>query len=171
METLERVFIALGTNIPPRGPRLQEARNMLRGIAAGGWKESSIYETPAVGPEGQAPYFNQVVSFWYSRGKKLLLYYLKGAELLLGRIPRQERWTEREIDLDLLYYGDAVSTGRPTLPHPEIIQRQFVLVPMCDIAPDWKDPLTMQSMQELLSELQQKEGEFHFKKIEFEGTE
>ena len=167
METLERVFIALGSNISPRGPRLMAARQMLRGIAAGGWKESAIYETPPVGPEGQDKYFNQVVSFWYSRGKGRLLNYLKGAELLLGRKPRGH-WNSREIDLDLLYYGEIVSSGRPTVPHPEVQKRQFVLIPLCDIAPEWKDPLTGCSLQEMLFELRRREGDLGFKIVDSE---
>ena len=105
VESLERVFVALGSNLSPRGNRLSEGREMLRRISAGGWKESPIYETPPVGPEGQEPYFNQVVSFWYSGTPTRLLYYLKGSELVLGRKPRGH-WNSREIDLDLLYYGN-----------------------------------------------------------------
>ena len=103
VESLERVFIALGSNLSPRGVHLAEAREMLKHIAVGGWKESPIYETPPVGPVGQGPYFNQVVSFWYTRGKDHLLNYLKGTELFLGRKPRGH-WQAREIDLDLLFF-------------------------------------------------------------------
>lgn len=165
VETLERVFIALGSNISPRGSRLADAREMLRGIAAGGWKESSIYETPPVGPDGQNKYFNQVVSFWYSRGKVPLLNYLKGAELLLGRKPRGH-WNSREIDLDLLYYGEVISRYRPTLPHPEIASRQFVLIPLCDIAPERKDPLTGLPLQEMLGNLRFREGDLGFRVVD-----
>jgi len=163
VESLERVFIALGSNLSPRGKRLAEAREMLRRIAVGGWKESPIYETPPVGPAGQGPYFNQVVSFWYIRGKDHLLNYLNGAEIFLGRKPRGH-WQSREIDLDLLYHGEMISKGRPTLPHPEVTKRQFVLVPLCDIAPEWIDPLAGRSVQELLTELQTIETPFHFRK-------
>lgn len=169
METLERVFIALGSNIAPRGPRLKAARQMLQSIAAGGWKESSIYETPPVGPDGQDNYFNQVVSFWYSKGNGRLLNYLKGAELLLGRKPRGH-WNSREIDMDLLYYGEMISRGRPTLPHPEVHNRQFVLVPLCDIAPEWKDPLMGRPLQEMLSELRRQEGDLGFKIVDPEDN-
>ena len=81
VESLERVFIALGSNIRPRGKRLAEARAMLQKISLGGWKESPIYETPPVGPADQGFFFNQVVSFWYGKGPRKLLHYLKGAEL------------------------------------------------------------------------------------------
>jgi len=164
VESLERVFIALGSNLAPRSKRLSEGRDMLRRIARGGWLESPIYETPPVGPEGQGPYFNQVVSFWYSGTPEGLLYYLKGSELLLGRKPRGH-WNSREIDLDLLYFGNKTMAGRPTLPHVEIPNRQFVLVPLNDIAPDWQDPLSGTSVKVLLSDLLSREGKIPFRTI------
>lgn len=168
MERLERVFIALGSNIAPRRDRLAEGRAILKRIAVGGWKESRIYETPPLGPKEQGPYLNQVVSFWYFHGENRLLYYLKGAELLLGRKPRGH-WLAREIDLDLLYYGKKIRSGRPTLPHKELARRQFVLVPMCDIEPDWIDPLSGTSVRKMLNELQSLEGTQNFKVIPAEG--
>lgn len=92
---------------------------------------------------------------------------MKGAELLLGRKPRGH-WNSREIDLDLLYYGEIISSGRPTVPHPEVQKRQFVLIPLCDIAPEWKDPLTGCSLQEMLFELRRREGDLGFKIVDSE---
>ena len=139
VDSLERVFVALGSNLPDRSKHLSEGREMLKKVSSGGWKESPIYETPPVGPAGQGPYFNQVVSFWYSGTSTRLLHYLKGAEFVLGRKPRGH-WNSREIDLDLLYFGKEVRQGRPNLPHPQIVNRQFVLVPLNDVAPEWEDP-------------------------------
>ncbi len=164
VESLERVFVALGSNLSPRGSRLSEGREMLRRVSAGGWKESPIYETPPVGPEGQGPYFNQVVSFWYSGTPTRLLNYLKGSELVLGRKPRGH-WNSREIDLDLLYYGNKVLTGRPQVPHGEILHRQFVLVPLNDIAPDWEDPLSGRAVKSLLADLLAREGKIPFRTV------
>ncbi|MCF0225674.1 MAG: 2-amino-4-hydroxy-6-hydroxymethyldihydropteridine diphosphokinase [Fibrobacter sp.] len=164
MDCLERVFIALGTNLPNRYKNLDEGREMLRKVSSGGWKESPIYETPPVGPPGQDPYFNQVVSFWYQGNSIGLLHYLKGAEFVLGRKPRGH-WNSREIDLDLLYFGREIRTDRPVLPHPQIVNRQFVLVPLCDVAPDWVDPQMNCKVKDLLSELLAKEGAIPFRTI------
>lgn len=161
MKNLERVFVALGSNISDRSKNLSEGRNMLSKVSVGGLLESPIYETPPVGPEGQEPYFNQVVSFWYSGTCTQLLYYLKGAELVLGRKQRGH-WNSREIDLDLLYFGSTVRLDRPCLPHPQIVNRQFVLVPLNDIAPDWIDPKENKKVKDLLSMLLQKEGKIPF---------
>lgn len=164
MDSLERVFIALGSNLPNRYKHLEEGRDMLRKISAGGWLESPIYETPPVGPEGQGPYFNQVVSFWYSGSSTRLLNYLKGAEFVLGRKSRGH-WNSREIDLDLLYFGKEIRQGRPNLPHPQILNRQFVLVPLSDVAPEWEDPRTGSKIKDLLLNLLAKEEKIPFRVI------
>lgn len=137
---------------------------MLRKVSKGGWKESPIYETPPVGPEGQGPYLNQVVTFWYSGTPERLLNYLKGSEFILGRKPRGH-WNSREIDLDLLYFGNLVCQGTPTLPHPQIVNRQFVLVPLNDIAPEWVDPRTDSKVSTLLADLLSKEEKIPFRVI------
>ena len=164
VDSLERVFVALGSNLPDRSKHLNEGREMLRKISSGGWLESPIYETPPVGPAGPGPYFNQVVSFWYSGTSTRLLHYLKGAEFVLGRKPRGH-WNSREIDLDLLYFGKEVRQGRPNLPHPQVVNRQFVLVPLNDIAPEWEDPQLGIKVKELLSNLLQKEEKIPFRVI------
>lgn len=137
---------------------------MLHKVAVDGWMESPVYETPPVGPEGQGPYLNQVVSFMYSGDSERLLNYLKGSEFILGRKPRGH-WNSREIDLDLLYFGSEVRQGIPTLPHPQIVNRQFVLVPLNDIAPDWKDPRTGLSVATLLANLLEKEARIPFRVV------
>ena len=167
MDYLNRVYIALGSNLPDRSTHLKAGREMLRRVSAGGWMESPVYETPPVGPAGQGPYFNQVVSFWYDGDPVKLLYYLKGIELILGRKDRGH-WNSREVDLDLLFFGQDVCSGRPTIPHPQIYNRQFVLVPLNDIAPDWVDPKTKKLVSELLSELLSKEEKIPFRVIQGE---
>ena len=168
VESLERVFIALGSNIRPRGKRLAEARAMLQKISRGGWKESPIYETPPVGPADQGFFFNQVVSFWYGKGPRKLLHYLKGAELFLGRRPRGH-WEEREIDMDLLYYGELLLDDRPVgpvVPHPLAAVRGFVMVPMEKISPDFCDPLLGKPIKKILDDLKLSGSEVDFKEVE-----
>lgn len=168
VNSFERVFVALGSNLPNRSAHLAAGREMLRKVSSGGWLESPIYETPPVGPAGQGPYFNQVVSFWYEGTSTRLLHFLKGAEVVLGRKPRGH-WNSREVDLDLLFYGTELQpSGRPTLPHPQIYNRQFVLVPLNDIAPDWIDPKTHLTVADLLKDLLEKEEKIPFRVIEEE---
>lgn len=164
VESLERVFVALGSNLPDRGKHLAEGRAMLKKIASGGWLESKIYETTPVGPQDQGMYLNQVVSFWSTWGEERLLHYLKGSEILLGRQSRGH-WREREIDMDLLYYGKRICAGHLNLPHPELQKRQFVLVPLCDIAPEWSDPISGITARQMLFSLKNLEGEQNFRVV------
>ncbi len=70
VESLERVFIALGSNIRPRGKRLAEARAMLQKISLGGWKESPIYETPPVGRGTRDFFSTRAFLFGMGRGRE-----------------------------------------------------------------------------------------------------
>ena len=67
--------------------------------------------------------------------------------------------------MDLLYYGNKVLTGRPQVPHGEILHRQFVLVPMNDIAPDLEDPLNGRAVKSLLADLLAREGKIPFRTV------
>jgi 2-amino-4-hydroxy-6-hydroxymethyldihydropteridine diphosphokinase len=151
-----RIYIALGSNIEPRSESLAHAREILQRISEGQWAQSPIIETEPVGPQNQAKYLNQVVSFDSSRSASSLLHYCKGAEIILGRKERG-RWDAREIDLDLLYCGQEIckpnAQNALELPHPRIAERLFVLEPLCALHPDWCDPVTGLSMQEMRDHL------------------
>lgn len=150
----QQTYIALGSNLEPRTEHLAAARSLLKSISEGNWQESSIHETAPVGPAGQGPYLNQVVGFQSSRNALQLLHFCKGAETVLGRKPRG-RWESREIDLDLLYHGSATRKGQSlTLPHPRIAEREFVLKPLSEIAPQWIDPIHGISVLQMLHNLE-----------------
>lgn len=149
------IFVALGSNIEPRSLYLSRARQMLAQISEGHWVESSVYQTAAVGPGEQAPYLNQVVRFDSCLGPKVLLDHLKGVEIFLGRKARGH-WEKREIDLDLLYRGPECFQDLSVplfVPHERIAERAFVLIPLCEIAPDWIDPKTGKSAKDMLESL------------------
>jgi len=153
-----QTYIALGSNLEPRAEHLARARTLLQRISEGNWQESSIRETAPVGPAGQGPYLNQVVSFLSSRHSVALLHFCKGAEIALGRKARG-RWEAREIDLDLLYRGQELyHDPQLQLPHPRIAERRFVLEPMCELAPGWNDPSHGISVAVLLDRLNQSEA-------------
>lgn len=151
-----RIYIALGSNIEPRAESLARACVLLQIISEGEWCESPITETEPVGPDGQARYLNQVVSFSSTRTPQALLHFCKGAEIMLGRKPRG-RWESREIDLDLLYCGQAIlrpsSSNGLELPHPRIAERLFVLEPLCALDPLWRDPMTGKTVQAMRDHL------------------
>jgi 2-amino-4-hydroxy-6-hydroxymethyldihydropteridine diphosphokinase len=116
---------------------------------------SAIYETEPVDCEnGAARFFNAVVEFGYSGRPEELRRELAGIERALGRPATHERNVSRPIDLDLLYFGElVVQTAELHLPHPRIVDREFVLRPLADIRPDLVLPKQSEAVKTLLSRL------------------
>ena len=128
-------YIGLGSNL---GDRLGHLQAAVKALSARGLEPSalsSVYESDALGPP-QPDYLNAVVSVSTSSTPRELLEALKAIEAELGR-HHAERWGPREIDLDLLLYGDEMlEEDGLTVPHPEMTKRSFVLLPLLEIAPD-----------------------------------
>ena len=149
---LAKVFIGLGSNIEPRLDYLKSAVSGLRTFAE--IKAiSSVYETAPVGGVPQSDYLNAVMEMDTALEPLELVTRLKALEQSIGRKERP-RWHEREIDLDILFYGDLVfESPTLTLPHPEIFRRAFVLVPMSEIDPNFQHPALKKSVSELLRDV------------------
>ncbi len=113
---------------------------------------SSLYRTvPVGGPAGQRDFLNAVVALRPHFQPEALLAELLCLEAEQGRV-RHERWSARTLDLDLLAYGDLVcETPELTLPHPRMLERAFVLAPLCELAPQWRHPLAGVSACEALA--------------------
>ncbi len=132
-----RVVIALGGNV---GDKAQSLRRALSAIAAEPGIEltavSRLYRTPPWGKTDQDWFVNACALGRTSLEPEALLERVKRLEVELGREPA-ERWGPRVIDIDLIAYDEvALNTERLTLPHPELFNRAFVLVPLAEIAPD-----------------------------------
>ena len=152
-----RAGVALGSNL---GERLANLRNARKEIAAMSGtlpplRCSAIYETEPVDCEkGAAKFFNAVLEFGYAGQAVELRRELAGIERILGRPAMHERNVSRPIDLDLLYFGELViETGDLQLPHPRIVEREFVLRPLADVRPDLILPDQTESIGELLLRL------------------
>ncbi len=131
------VYLALGSNLGDRAAAIARAIELL---AAGGVAiaaRSPIYETDPVTPDPQPLYLNAVVRGETTLGAEALLALCLDTEPALGRRrPPGRPQAPREIDVDLLLYGDAVIGAPPALvvPHPRLLERPFVRIPLADVA-------------------------------------
>lgn len=135
---MAEAFVALGSNLGDRAANLMRARAALDGGPFKLTAQSSVYETEPWGPVAQGPYLNQVVRGTTELAPRALLAALFAIETRLGRDRKQEvRFGPRVIDLDVLLYGDiAIAEPDLEIPHPRLLERAFVLVPLAEIAPD-----------------------------------
>ncbi len=152
--SVNSVAIALGSNLGDSIMILNQAIEILSvtpGLSL--TAVSPWYKTAPVGPP-QPDYVNGCAIFEvvdHSPGAMLNL--LLRTEQQFGRL-RRVRWGPRSLDLDLLFYGDRIlQLPNLTVPHPRMRDRPFVLVPLADIAPHWRDPVTQATVTELLAQV------------------
>jgi 2-amino-4-hydroxy-6-hydroxymethyldihydropteridine diphosphokinase len=113
---------------------------------------SSFYETPAWPDPGQPAYVNAVAAVETTLQPVELLTLLHGVETDFGRL-RSAPNAPRTLDIDLLDHDGTIMAGVVTLPHPRIAERSFVLVPLAQVAPDWRHPVTGEGVAGLLARL------------------
>jgi 2-amino-4-hydroxy-6-hydroxymethyldihydropteridine diphosphokinase len=112
-------------------------------------RKSSLYQTQPWGVAEQPPFLNQVVMVNTTKSPRDILEALTRIERLLGR-ERKEKWGPRVIDIDILFYGKRVVRDKGLeIPHPEIQNRAFVLVPLMELDPELEHPLLKKPIDEL----------------------
>ncbi len=151
------VYLSLGSNMGERQENLTKALDYIsqrmRIV-----KKSSIYDTAPEGNVNQARFLNMVCLVTSGIPAPTLLFLLKGIENKMGRLPAPPN-SPRLIDIDILLYGDQVfDTPELKVPHPRMVERAFVLVPLAEIAPDIIHPVQKLSIKELLASIQSKKG-------------
>ncbi len=150
IEEATPVLLSLGSNLGDRRTYIESAIELLttsRTVVS--LICSPIYETEPVGYRDQPLFLNCCVTGVTSHDPLSLYRTLKQIEQHLGRSPRP-RWHEREIDLDIILYGNQIiEHSDVVIPHPRALERAFVLIPAADIAPEWIHPVAHQTIAAL----------------------
>lgn len=152
----EAAYIGLGANLGPARVTVQQAITWLDALDKTELVMASpLYRTRAWGGVAQPDFINAVACVRTALSPIALLHALWSLEQRAGRV-RALRWGPRSLDLDILLYGQRICTDKVlTIPHPYILQRAFVLVPLMDIAPDLCIPgygLVRHALQQIGSE-------------------
>lgn len=132
-----RAYVGLGSNLNDPAAQVRRACGELAGIAGTRLVACSrLYRTVPVGPQDQPDYVNAAACVETALPAEDLLAALQALERSHGRVRDGTRWGPRILDLDILLYGEAV-IDRPGLhvPHPEMVNRAFVLIPLAEVAP------------------------------------
>ena len=148
-----QVFLALGSNLGDRQSALHQAVELIGQRVGTVIQKSSIIETPAWGLTNLPDYLNQVLKVNTSLWPLDLIKTTLEIENELGR-ERIQKWGSRIIDIDILYFNDwHFTTPGLIIPHPFIAQREFVLKPLCEIAPEFSHPILRRSNYSLMKAL------------------
>ena len=142
-------YLALGSNLGNKEANLRRALELLQQRGVEVVKTSSFICTEPYGVTDQPQFLNGVCEVRTSLEPLELLQTLLEIEQEMGRV-RLRHWGERNIDLDLLLYEDVVmDTPELKLPHPDMQNRDFVLLPLAEIAPELVHPILQKSIEEL----------------------
>jgi 2-amino-4-hydroxy-6-hydroxymethyldihydropteridine diphosphokinase len=148
---MHKVYLGIGGNIGNKQINFKEVYQIIENELGTINKTSSIYETPPWGFQSNDPFWNSIVDISSNLTPELLLSKIHLIEKGFGRKHSKERYTSREIDIDILYIDDIfMETENLIIPHPRLHQRKFVLVPLAEIAPDLKHSLLRLTSIEML---------------------
>lgn len=149
--TLHPAFLLLGSNLSDPASQLKHAIQQLSQEAEV-IIQSSVYRSEPWGIHNQPEFLNQVVLIQTQQSPEELLKTTQRIEANLGRV-RKEKWGPRPIDIDILFYEDRIlSSETLTIPHPQLQNRKFTLLPLAEIAPTLVHPLLLKSITQLLGE-------------------
>lgn len=155
MKSDQRIFLGLGTNLGDRSKNLANAILQIETQVGKILAQSSVYVSAPFGFKADTDFFNQVISLESQLDPLELLAKIKSIESQIGRIKTKESGYEsRIIDLDIIdYKGQVYRFDQLAIPHEQMHLRDFVLLPLSEIEPEWIHPILNQSVWQLIKEL------------------
>ncbi|MEJ7740851.1 MAG: 2-amino-4-hydroxy-6-hydroxymethyldihydropteridine diphosphokinase [Chitinophagaceae bacterium] len=152
MQYINKAYLLTGGNVGNRFFYLSQAVNIIQSLCGKVAAKSSLYETAPWGNTEQAAFLNQALELHTSFAAEDLMNFLLLIEEKMGR-KRLKRYEPRIIDIDILLFNDEIiNTFRLVVPHPELPNRKFVLLPLSEIAGNHQHPVLHKTMNQLLIE-------------------
>ncbi|MCX6211560.1 MAG: 2-amino-4-hydroxy-6-hydroxymethyldihydropteridine diphosphokinase [Bacteroidetes bacterium] len=149
---MNKAYLLIGGNIGDRLANIKEAIQLLNEAAGTIVQSSAIYETAPWGNTQQAPFLNQALFISTSHNATELLNILLAIEVKMGRI-RSIPLGPRIMDIDIIYFNnEIIETAQLSIPHPQLHKRNFVLIPLVEIVPNYIHPILNKTNSVLLSE-------------------
>ncbi|MFA5575270.1 MAG: 2-amino-4-hydroxy-6-hydroxymethyldihydropteridine diphosphokinase [Brumimicrobium sp.] len=147
------VILSLGSNLGSRSYYLNKAINLLKAEFDSSFKVSNFYESEPWGFESNNNFLNCCVCFLTAKTPLEILEITQGIEKKIGRKSKtkENNYKSRIIDIDIIFIGDMLIKSKElTVPHPYLYHRNFVLIPLLEIYPNWIDISTGKTIEELL---------------------
>jgi 2-amino-4-hydroxy-6-hydroxymethyldihydropteridine diphosphokinase len=152
MQYMNKVFLLIGGNMGDRLQNLHQAISLLSAACGPVIQQSAVYETAAWGKTDQAAFLNQALLLTTELSAQELITTVLLVEEQMGR-HRTERFGPRVIDIDIMFYNeDIINEPHLTVPHPQMQNRRFALIPLNDLAPLFVHPVLKKTLKELLLE-------------------
>ncbi|SFD62167.1 2-amino-4-hydroxy-6-hydroxymethyldihydropteridinediphosphokinase [Chitinophaga sp. CF118] len=149
---MNKAILLIGGNLGDRTNHLKQAVEQINMLVGKVENISALYETAAWGVVKQPDYLNQGLLVSTEMDALTLLHTVLEIERKIGRI-RQQKWGARVIDIDIIFYNDDVmNLPELKIPHPQLQYRQFVLIPLLEIIPDWQHPVLHKTIRTLLEQ-------------------
>ena len=155
---MNKVFLLIGGNMGDRLQNLHQAIALLSATCGPVIQQSAVYETAAWGKTDQAAFLNQALLLTTLLTPQELITNILSVEEQMGR-RRMEKNGPRVIDIDIIFYNEVVMhEPHLIIPHPQLQNRRFVLVPLVEIAPEFVHPVFHKTIDELLKECKDELG-------------
>ena len=152
MQYMNKVFLLIGGNMGDRLQNLHQAITLLSGAVGPVIQQSAVYETAAWGKTDQAAFLNQALLLSTRLSAAELIVTVLSVEEKMGR-HRTEKFGPRVIDIDIMFYNEeVVNEPHLTIPHPQMQNRRFALIPLVELAPQMVHPVLNKTLERLLLE-------------------